>query len=136
MPEVEIRPPPELFEQRVPENYQFLKRNCRHLRVVFHHPGYSPDDDTLFFLYAWDQAEGGLHYGLAHNACAIIADNRHDGWLTATRDGPRIEAGLDEILPAGHYWFHVPHPGKSYYYQYSKENIANLRNRQYIQHRT
>jgi hypothetical protein len=25
-----------------------------------------------------DHAEGGLHHGLAHTACAIIAANRHD----------------------------------------------------------
>lgn len=127
MSEVEIRSPLDPFEQRVPENYEFLKLDCRHLRLVFHHPGYYPDDDELFFLYAWDRAEGGLHYGLAHNACAIIADNRHDGWLTATRDGPRIEVGLDNILPAGDYWFHVPHPGKSSSCFILAPSVANMK---------
>lgn len=114
MPEVHVRPPSDPFDQHIPENYKFLRYRCNHL-LIFHHPGYWPGNDVLFSLYAWDQAEGGLHYGLAHNACAIIADNRHDGWLTATREGPRIVQGLDDILPAGDYWFHVPLPGKSCY---------------------
>lgn len=77
-------------------------------RVNFYHPAYDRKDGLLFVLYAFDATGGGIHYGLAHDACAIIADNRHDGWLTATRDGERIEAHWDDILPLGNYWYHVP----------------------------
>jgi hypothetical protein len=33
--------------------------------------------NVLFTLYAWDHAEGGLHHGLSHTACAIIAGNQN-----------------------------------------------------------
>jgi hypothetical protein len=55
-------------------------------RVNFYHPAYDRKD-SLLVLYAYDATDGGIHYGLSHNACAIIADNRHDRWLTTTRAG-------------------------------------------------
>lgn len=77
-------------------------------RVNFYHPAYDKKDGLLFVLYAYDANDGGIHYGLAHDACAIIADNRHDGWLTTTQDGEPIEAHWDDILPLGNYWYHIP----------------------------
>jgi hypothetical protein len=56
----------------------------------------------------------GLHYGLAHNACEIVADNRYDGWLSATRSGKRIEACSNDVLPAGEHWFFVPCLGEQF----------------------
>lgn len=65
--------------------------------------------NVLFTLYAWDHAEGGLHHGLAHIACAIIAGNRHNGYLSESRNGPPLLAEDDGLLRAGDYYFHIPH---------------------------
>lgn len=85
---------------KVCDDYRFLSFDATHLKVTFHHPGYPPQHDLLFSLYAWDSAsdQGGLHYGLAHNACAIIADNRLDGYLSATREGGIGQRSVENIL--------------------------------------
>jgi hypothetical protein len=67
------------------------------------------------YMYAWDHAEGGIHHGLAHNACFIFADNRIDGYLSRTCDGEhgeRVNAAWDDVLPAADtdYYFYVPYP--------------------------
>jgi hypothetical protein len=103
---------------KVSEDYRFLFLNVTRRKVIVRHPGYPPQDDRLFSLYAWDSAsnQGGLHYGLAHNVCAIIADNRLDGYLSTTHEGGmghRITMNPDEVLPAGDYWFFVPPPQTS-----------------------
>jgi hypothetical protein len=98
--------------------HEFLKAPGpqRKYRINFRHPAYAPDDNPLFALYASDHAEGGIHHhGLAHNACAIFADNRFDGYLSQTcngEHGERIEAGCDDVLPAADadYYFYVPYP--------------------------
>lgn len=67
----------------------------------------------LLRLHAWDGAAGGIHYGLAHTACAIIANNRFDGYLSIARDGSSsIETEWDACLPTDShgYYFHVPPP--------------------------
>jgi hypothetical protein len=94
--------------------YSFLATPPITLRINFRHPAYEPGDDLLFTLYAWDHAEGGLHYGLAHTACAIVAGNRHDGYLSATRNGLPLAAGDDSVLRLGDYYFHVPCTGWSH----------------------
>lgn len=77
-------------------------------RIFLRHPAYSTEESLLFSLYAWDHPDGGLYHAVAHNACAIIAGNRTDGYLTATRDGPQISTAMDGILFPGDYFFHVP----------------------------
>lgn len=112
-----LREPATVIPSPVPEQYEFLKAPIpqRKYRINFRHPAYDPDDNILFTLYAWDHAEGGIHHGLAHNACSIISDNRTDGYLSRTCDGEhgeRIAASWDDVLPSAisDYYFYVPYP--------------------------
>ncbi|THX71513.1 hypothetical protein D6D04_09472 [Aureobasidium pullulans] len=70
------------------------------------------NNDVLFTLFAWDHEDGALHYGLLHTACAIVADNRHDGYLSVSRDcrAERIALDHDDLVPCQpiDYYFHVP----------------------------
>lgn len=66
---------------------------------------------TYYSLYALDHELGGIHHGLAHTACALVAGNRHDGYLSESRGGNAINAGMDDVLHAGDYYFHVPRRG-------------------------
>ncbi|KAK5015469.1 hypothetical protein LTR60_002859 [Cryomyces antarcticus] len=78
--------------------------------ITFKHPGY-PDQfgqNILLTLFAFDHPTGGLHFGTAHLACAIIACNAWNGYFTRTRDGPRLELGYDDLLVDRVLYFHVP----------------------------
>lgn len=80
--------------------------------IVFKHPAY-PDEyeqNILLQLYAWDSPNGGLHAGTALLACALVACNAWNGYLTIERDGPRLELQDDDVLPGQAYYFHVPTP--------------------------
>jgi hypothetical protein len=63
-------------------------------------------------LFAWDHKDGALHYSLLHTACAIIADNRHDGYLSASGNpnAERIALDHDDLVfcQPTNYYFHVP----------------------------
>lgn len=78
--------------------------------IVFKHPGYSDyaKQNDLLRLYATDCIDGGLHYGTAWLACAIIAGNAWDGYLTKEREGMRIDMQEDDLLMGESYYFHVP----------------------------
>ncbi|KAK5140167.1 hypothetical protein LTR04_003128, partial [Oleoguttula sp. CCFEE 6159] len=84
--------------------------NNRHHKIIFRHPGYDDDYDqnVLFALFAFDRRNGALHYGTAHLACAIVAGNAWDGYLTETRMGIRIDLDEDDLLCGKNYYFHVP----------------------------
>jgi hypothetical protein len=81
--------------------------------VKIRHPGYS-GSNTLLTFAAVDQGASsyGVHFGTVHVACAIIANNRHDGWLSRSRsyavESDRIAQNDDSVLPAGEYFYHVP----------------------------
>jgi hypothetical protein len=80
--------------------------------IQFRHPGYADNCNTLFELPAIDHPDGGIHYGLAKSACAIVANNRYDGFLSTSADvdAAPIEAELDDVLewPAdGAYYYHL-----------------------------
>jgi hypothetical protein len=80
--------------------------------IIFKHPGY-PDEyeqNILLQLYAWDSPNGGLHAGTALLACAIIACNTWNGYLTVERDSPKLELQDSDVLSAQEYYFHVPRP--------------------------
>jgi len=49
-----------------------------------------------------------LHYSIAFLACAIIAENAWDGYLTDTRGGIKLAIADDDLLPGSDYWFYVP----------------------------
>ena len=98
-----LRPAP------TPPSPSELNRPIHRRKIRFHHPGY-PDEDqsVLLDLYAFDRAGGGLHYGTAFLACAIVAVNAFNGYLSDTRDGDKLDMEWDELLVKDDYWFHVP----------------------------
>ncbi len=95
--------------------YAFLKNELPSHRINFRHPAYPPGSDLLFTLSAFDHAQGGIHHGFALSACAIIADNRDDGFLSVSREGlgQAVDVGIDDVLKAGQdYYYFVPPPGE------------------------
>jgi hypothetical protein len=80
--------------------------------IRFHHPGYRESaqvmGDVLFSLLAVDSENGGLHHATAKTACAIVAGNTWDGYLSDTPDGEALDIGDDMLLDKDDYWFHVP----------------------------
>ena len=78
-------------------------------QIKFRHPGYPGafGQDVLFSLHPFDSSTGGLQYGVAFSACAIVAGNAWTGWLTETRDGAKLTMGWDDLLFGTDYYFHV-----------------------------
>lgn len=116
-PQIQIREAASVYPGPIPQQYEFLKAASppEKYQIEFRHPAYTPDDLPLFVLNAWDHAKGGIHYGLAHSACSIFADNPTDGYLSKTCDsehGERINVAWDDVLPAGvtAYYFYLPRP--------------------------
>lgn len=110
---IHLCPPRELQETNaIDEHFTYLLSAGDDERVNVRHPGYGPTRNLLFSLYPPDHASAGVHYGLALDACAIIADNRRDGWLSIDREGNnRVEGDLDHVLSNGDYWYNVPGDG-------------------------
>ena len=77
-------------------------------RVHFRHPGYSDSNNILIILPGLDHAEGGIHVNTAQIACAILANNRWDGYFTELRNGPQIDIGPNGVLRGKDYYFQVP----------------------------
>lgn len=77
--------------------------------IWFRHPGYDDQHNVLFTLIGLDSPEGGLHRETARLACAIVAANRWDGYLSTSANGPRIGDGV-ELLMEFNYYFIVPPP--------------------------
>ena len=50
--------------------------------VTFRHPGYPDEHNIIMVLPALDDPEGGIHYETALIACAVVAGNRWDGFLS------------------------------------------------------
>ena len=78
-----------------------------HRFVHLHHPDYSDENGILLSLLVIDGAGGGLHHGTALVACAILADNQWDGWLSVDRHGSRLSEQLD-VLSGDNYYSLVP----------------------------
>jgi len=108
---LQLRERSTIFPPTLPTHYSFLAKPPIQHRINIKHPGYDKRDEDLLTLYAWDHADGGLHYGFVLDVCNIIAGNRPGGYLSTTRGGQAIEAGADAILGAGNYYFHLPDPG-------------------------
>lgn len=111
-PKVILRDAPSWEQTPIPEQFQFLLPPIDRRRFSFLHPSYP--GHQLFSLNGYDDAEGGVHYGLAHTACAIIANNHFDGFLARDREGnDRVQLDWQACLPYRDegYFFHVPHPG-------------------------
>ncbi|KAF7894340.1 hypothetical protein EAF00_007854 [Botryotinia globosa] len=111
-----LRPSSTIIPSPLQEPYEFLSDPLgkRKFVINFRHPAYNHDQNLLFALSGWDNAEGGIHHGVAHNACAIFADNRFDGWLSTSDkvgEGDKVTVSWDEVLRADvkEYYFHVPY---------------------------
>jgi hypothetical protein len=78
-------------------------------QIRFLHPGYPNEHCLLLVLPALDVPEG-VHHGLALDVCAMVADNRWDGYFTLDRAGLRRipTDDLELSLRAEAYYFHVP----------------------------
>lgn len=104
---IELRAPP------LPPQQSLGYKSLPHRLICFRHPGY-PDNanlNVLLTLYAFDHPDGGLHYGTAFLACAIVAVNAFNGYMTETRDGHKLEMEWDGLLLKKEYYFHVPSTG-------------------------
>ncbi|KAF1958577.1 hypothetical protein CC80DRAFT_441077 [Byssothecium circinans] len=76
-------------------------------KVYLRHPGYSDTGNILLALPALDHPQGGIHHETARIACAILANNRWEGFLTETRAGQPAQVGPDGILQGKNYYFLV-----------------------------
>jgi len=111
---IQLRSAASLFPNPQPDHsFIFLTTASRDRRVLIHHPGYEAADDLLLILYAPDHEKGGLHHGFVLAVCTIVADNVENGYLSrsASADAARIAVGVDDVLVAGDYYFHVPSKG-------------------------
>ncbi|KAK5019448.1 hypothetical protein LTR39_000373 [Cryomyces antarcticus] len=79
-------------------------------KIAFRHPGYRDEfeQNVLLTLYAFDNHNRGLHYATAHTACALVACNAWEGYLTHTRDGERLQLTADGLLTEKEYYFRLP----------------------------
>ena len=82
--------------------------------INFRHPSYHRQNIFLT-LPAFDDPDGGLHYGTAFLSCAIIAGNAWDGYFTTSVAGPVVEMGDNQLLREKDYYFHVPSSGDGPY---------------------
>ncbi|KAK5113825.1 hypothetical protein LTR62_003209 [Meristemomyces frigidus] len=81
----------------------------RSSRIVVKHPGYFGSERLLTLPASDGIQQDRAYHDVVHTACAIIADNHFDGWLSETRDGTnRVRQEQDGLLAAGTYYFHVP----------------------------
>jgi hypothetical protein len=85
---------------------QNLPTDLNH-RVYLRHPGYSDTGNILMVLPALDHPQGGIHHETARIACAIVANNSWEGFLTETRTGGRARVDPDGILRGKNYYFRV-----------------------------
>jgi len=78
--------------------------------ITFLHPGYPDGNNTLLILPRFDA--GGVHYETARTACALLANNRWDGYFALTRGGDSVvdtlDGGIDGILMDQIYYFCLP----------------------------
>lgn len=93
----------------MPQSYWDIY-NAPRLRVL--HPGYEDGSNELLALVATDgEADTpGIQFHIVHTACAIIANNPFDGWLSRSRDPNQDLAEMlpSELLPVCDYYFHLP----------------------------
>ncbi|KAG9747472.1 hypothetical protein KCU73_g7341, partial [Aureobasidium melanogenum] len=105
-----LRQPSDVFPPPLPHEYNFLR--CGPLPDYKLHVRHPRTHEVLISLSAWDHRDGAVHFGLVHNACAVIAGNRHDGYLSRFTDASaqRLTMKHDDLLPARPeaYFYHVP----------------------------
>ncbi|KAJ9199091.1 hypothetical protein DTO166G4_7368 [Paecilomyces variotii] len=76
--------------------------------IYFRHPAFLDPHDILIIIPGLDHPDGGIHHQTALDACAVLANNRYDGWFTEDREGTvRVKIPLDGILQKKNYYFQV-----------------------------
>jgi hypothetical protein len=88
---------------RPPINFEILSVRChptKHARYgsVIQVIQANIMKNVLFSMWGVGFVKGGLHYSTAHTACAIIADNVWDGYLSGEEKGPKLEIGEDGLF--------------------------------------
>jgi hypothetical protein len=79
-------------------------------KVRFLHPGY-PENSNILLQFSALDADDGIEYNTAQVACAIVANNRWDGFFCVDREGrQRInrKSLAGKTLDRDEYYFHVP----------------------------
>lgn len=76
-------------------------------KINIFHPGYDDALVPLLLFRGFDSKEGDLWHDFAHTACAIITNNRFDGYLSTSRDSQSSHVSGDLLAP-GNYWWHLP----------------------------
>jgi hypothetical protein len=76
--------------------------------VTFRHAGYPDEHNIIMVLPALDDAQGGIHHETALIACAVVAGNRWDGFLSEDRTGSGILTPRDGVLRGKEYYFRLP----------------------------
>jgi hypothetical protein len=76
--------------------------------VTFRHPGYPDEHNIIMVLPALDDAQGGIHHETALIACAVVARNRWDGFLSEQRTGSGVLTPRDDFLRGKDYYFRLP----------------------------
>ncbi|KAL1796175.1 hypothetical protein ACET3X_004715 [Alternaria dauci] len=112
---------------RPPATPPQLPKLPRRPQILFRHPGYDDSINVLFKLYAIDMETGGgrgngeeasqrpetpgLYAQFALDACAIIAGNRFDGWLSTSRNSDTRDTRVDpnSTLVERSYYYHLDH---------------------------
>jgi hypothetical protein len=102
---------------------QNLPEDLNH-RVHLRHPGYSDTGNILMVLPALDHPQGGIRHETARISCAIVANNKWEGFLTETRVGGRTAVGSDGILHGKNYYFRVSEDAGSASDEISKRTHA------------
>jgi hypothetical protein len=82
--------------------------------VEIKHPGYNETCNTLLTLPPLDA--GGVHHETVRIACAIIAGNRWDGFLTLDKPGEVAVPESETILGAQRYYFQASSSLNGRYY--------------------
>lgn len=85
--------------------------------VCFRHPAWPRSLDIFLFLETLDNLPGrGVHHHTAWLACAVIAGNAFNGYLSPSPDPNPVIApplGAEVLLKGSDYWFHVPDPNRN-----------------------
>jgi hypothetical protein len=63
-------------------------------------------------LPALDDARGGIHHETALIACAVVAGNRWNGFLSEDRTGSGVLTPRDGVLRGKEYYFRLPDDAK------------------------
>jgi hypothetical protein len=104
-----------------PPSFHSIPSPLKRFYIFFRHPGYDDNNNVLFKLHASDtktdcshdgesSQRPGLYARFALDACAIIAGNCSDGWLSPSRDPEQARntrVAANSTLHARSYYFHL-----------------------------